>query len=179
MQIRASGIILLMLFTISCAENKRMKNDYFDSRRFFESEIQRLQASKEGLRKSLVFGDKEQFIEVRDTVNWPLELRSFAEIDLAADAFTGLFSVDTVKHGEDMQVHYLSKDSKEEIKEITIVYKRSEIEKVTFILSGENSLYNNRKVLRYNRDSGYAISGEQQVNYLAKTTYLVGASWID
>lgn len=172
-------LVLLVVFSASCTENKRTRNNYFDSRKFFEEEVQRLRSAKRGVQKGLWFDGKEQFIEIKDTVNWEGELRPFTAIDLAADAFSGAFNVDTVSDGKHSIIQYLANDSKEEIKSIKLVYTQSRLTVVTFMLTGENSLYTSSKMLRYIPDSGYVISGEQQVNYLTKTNYQAGAKWID
>jgi hypothetical protein len=172
-------VIWLVVFSASCMQDKHARNSYFDTKLFFEQEILRLQASKAGVQKGLWFDGKEQFIEIKDTVNWASELKPFTGIDLAADAFYGVFETDTVIEGNNTIMHYLARDNKEEIKSITLVYTQAQLASLTFMIAGENSLYSSCRTLRYTPDSGYVINGEQQVNFLTKTNYQAGAKWID
>jgi len=173
---RLISFLFIVLFYVSCSENstKHFQN-YFDTKKFFISTIEKFKKGNYTLSKDMSFNSKQSHVEIKN-VEWEKELSMFANIDLLKPAYRDKFHVDSTRQdSSSYTLKYTSVDSKTDIKklEITSDFFKKIPKKIVIQLSEKNNLYTSETELEYFADSAYSISGKQKTRLLESSSYLV------
>ncbi|MES2689531.1 MAG: hypothetical protein V4658_03965 [Bacteroidota bacterium] len=172
-------LFLLALTAPGCTKKEQLTNDNFNTKAFFAAETGRLEKSKHGIIKTLMFNNETRQLIIEDTVNWQQELAPFTEIDLSSDVFSQAFLVDTIMNGSSAKITYMGKDEKMELKSVVILLENNKLVRISYELYTKNSLYANRKLLVYMPDNGYRITGFQKVNLLSGSDFSIHVKWMN
>lgn len=153
-----STIVFLFCITISgCSYesdvHNNLRRDYFDVRKYFETEAAYLNEYDASLKKTLLHGlDKE--IVFNDTVDWVKEFAPFLAIDINKPAFTNGYQIDSTRN----QIKYTAKDSSFEVKSIKIQFEDKDVSRISFVLRKKNMYYYSIESLVYYARNKYAIN---------------------
>jgi hypothetical protein len=148
----------------SCGPDKTVESfKNWDSHSYFQSETERLQREHKGLQKDLFF-DKQHQTTQQPNPDWLKELEPFMSIDLQKPAYQKRFNIDTLNTGEqDYAITYLANDSQIDLRSCTIQYHNQQVVNVRIEFGQRNSIYKSSRILEYHTDSGYTISGDQDI----------------
>jgi hypothetical protein len=160
----------------ACSNPKKaiQPGSYFDIPSFFEKQIELLNTKKPRLVKRVQTNGKSAEV-VKDSANWSKELALFRSFNLNKAAFIGKFSVDSFVQEDRLTLMYKANDEKISIKSVRIQFTKNEVNWIEANKSDQNALFINSLVLRFTVDSGFAISGVECLNGLAKSSYTVSA----
>lgn len=169
-------VSLLMLFFQSCSTDKSEIQSirYFDNPGFFQSEIARLEANKASVIKTVQTDGKQEQKQVRPT-SWRDELAVFSSFDLNKSSFIGKYQVDSTEKGGLLYVNYKTLDANLSIKSCVFSFKNNQIIAAQAYKSESSLVLNSEINWRFVPDSGYSISGSQQVRGFEPTLYSVSA----
>ncbi len=144
----------------------------FDTRSFFEAQLDSLKEQHYGLVKVMHFGEKKDRIYL-DSLKWETELAPFTAIDLRKPAYTGRFLADSVVEANRIILHYHRNDKVTDIEDVWIYKQDSTITQIKIVFEEKNQLYASAKELVFTSDSGFEISGSQSVKLSPPVTYHV------
>lgn len=156
-------LIYFLFGLVACNNMQPVQHRYWDSREYFELETTRLKQQRTKLHKGLRFdGNYEQ--TQNDSPNWKHELDPFITIDLCKPGYSGRFTVDTLLLSDgEYNIEYNAKDTQTDLRSCSITSKQGKITSVKAEFGSKNTLYQSNKRYTYNSDSGYSISGYQNI----------------
>jgi len=169
-------VSLLMLVFQSCSTNKSEVQAirYFDIPGFFRSEIDALEASNSSVIKTVETDGKTEQKQVRPD-SWRDELAVFSAFDLNKSSFIGKYQVDSTIKGDLLFLNYRSLDAKLPIKNCAFTFKNSQLITAQAHKLESSLVLKSEMRWRFVPDSGYSVSGSQQVRGLEPTLYFVSA----
>jgi len=141
---------------------------YADIPGYFRSEIQRLEASRPTVEKTVKkAGESES--KTLQIADWETELSSFAAVDLNKPAYAGYITKDSAAN----VVTYTFTKPDIDLKKVEIWYDGQH--PVTFRIhrSVKNSLYETDEVLFYDSNEKYSLEKKQSVRVLGDKYYFI------
>ncbi|MET4083006.1 hypothetical protein ABIB40_002973 [Pedobacter sp. UYP30] len=165
-------VLILSLAVFSCRPEKTAKaisnNAYFDLKGYFEKEVERYNAKKPTVEKTVAINGKAEIkrLVIKD---WQRELAIFTDADINKSAWQGAFTIE--KSGSD--THYTSENKKIPVKEVFISNKFGKVAKVEVIIANVNLLYHSNDTLTYYPDSLYQIVKQQKIKLMGVKRYKI------
>lgn len=165
----AMAFAIAALF-LSCTSNQQepmTRETYFDIPTYFKGEITRLTADNPVVNKTVVKDSLSETKEIKIS-DWENELSSFVSIDLNKPVYAGILQKDSTANS----VKITASDPKVDISLVEIIYG-ADGEPVLFHIERnvENSLYDTRETLRYEKDKRYSLEKHQSVFILGDKYY--------
>lgn len=174
------ALIFFLLLIFACSIKTTSTSDFFDTKSFFNHEIELLTKQKSGVSKRFVFINNNDSIILLDSVNWQRELQVFIDLDLAKPSNQSAFIVSNTEANGLIEKSYKAIDSAQELQTVIITTdNKQNVKIIEALLTKNNSLYKASKHLRYVTDSGYSINGNQQLKLGNNNTYQVAATFIN
>lgn len=171
-------VIILLFFFLSCAPDRILsdKNLYFDTKTFFEEQIAQLSQRQVHLVKELLFNGKKELFS-SDSIDWKKELEAFVSVDLLKSAYRGRFIKDSINLNQgEYVIIYKAIDKNVDLRSVKIYFDRSKaVRSIEYDMGKNNTIYESKKRLYFSVDSGYAISGKQNVKLTEGVIYHVNA----
>jgi hypothetical protein len=171
-------VIILLFFFLSCAPDRPLSNEnhYFDTKTFFEGQIAQLSQRQVHLVKELLFNGKKELFS-SDSINWKKELEAFVSVDLLKLSYRGRFNKDSINlNQEGYVIIYNANDKNVDLKSVKIYFDRSKaVRSIEYDMGKNNTIYESGKRLYFSVDSGYSISGRQNVKLTQGVIYQVNA----
>ncbi len=172
-------LLWLMLFS-SCEENvipPQHKLQYFDLTGFMTGEIARLNKQKAPIRK-LVFLNGMTEEKQMDTTQWEAELSSFINADINKKSFLGKYAIDTFVNDAQKSIHYVALDNNLRTRWMEIHFNEDQSPALIKALQfSANTLYTTRQQLTYQPDSGFQISGSQNIRFLEPDSFFISVKF--
>jgi len=170
----------ICLFVCCSESTDRPGHAYFDTKSFFENEMNRLKQQSLYLEKEMTFGDKQE-VKLVDTVNWEEELAPFAAVDLLKPSYQGMLAVDSITLNEHQyKLVYTCDDKRVVLKRAEIVVDKQSSKPVVLLLimKDDNTVYHSEKELQYYTDSAFSIEGHQKIRMSEGVKYTISARLI-
>lgn len=169
-------VSLLMLAFQSCSTDKSEIQTirYVDIPAFFNTEIAKLQSNKTEVIKTVQTDGKTEKKQVLPN-SWKEELAVFSSFDLNKSSFIGKYQVDSTINGDLLLLNYQSLDSKLPIKSCAFTFKNGKLITAQSHKLESSLVLKSEMRWRFVPDSGYSVSGSQQVSGLEPTVYSVSA----
>lgn len=167
---------LLMLLFQSCSTDKSELQTirYFDIPGFFRAEIETLEANNSSVIKTVETDGKSEQKQVRPE-SWRDELAVFSSFDLNKSSFIGKYQVDTSINGDLLLINYQSTDVKLPIKNFAFTLKNGKLKTAQAHKLESSLVLRSEMRWKFIPDSGYFVSGSQQVKGFKPTLYSVSA----
>lgn len=168
-----------LMATVVCSCTKTtQQSPYIDTRAFFEEQISTLKQQQVAVEKHLAFGNRQEQL-VNKAVDWDKELSSFKEIDMRKPSYNGRYTIDTISNKDTgYKIRYRSADPKTDLREVIVGCADGRIQSVMAFYNKANSLYLAGKTLVYCADSGYSVTGSQEVKLGNAIDYSAGGRFI-
>lgn len=144
------------------------ENTYFDTKAFFDQELERLHTEKPEILKT-VKKDQEEETKSVTIKDWKTELTSFLEVDLKKPVYNGEFIIEKKGNTE----IYRSKNPELDIQEVILLRKEGEIQEIQIHKQIGNMLYKTRENLVYNKDAYYRIEKKQNIRVMGTNHYTI------
>lgn len=144
------------------------ENDYFDTKAFFEKELEKLNTEEPIVTKRVTKDEEEesQTVTIKD---WKTELTSFLEVDLKKPVYNGEFTIEK----EGSTEIYRSQNPELDIQEVILLQKDGEIQEIQIRKQIGNLLYKTRENLVYKKDAYYRIEKEQNIRVMGTNHYTI------
>lgn len=167
-------LISFVLLVYSCAEppNEIKSVKYFDIPAFFNEQAEILDASKPEITKVLYTNGKEETLRSKPD-SWKDELSIFSGINLNKSSYIGKYQVDSTVIDNYVVVHYTTGDKKLPVKSCTFKKTDAEIDWIEIKKEDRSLALNSELFWRFVPDSGYFVSGSQQIAKLNPSIYKV------
>lgn len=147
---------------------------YFDNPSYFEKEIQRLKDEGYGITKTLYTDGKSTQFAV-DTPRWEKELALMRSLTINKASYLGSFDMDTVADGNMMIITHSQTLKRIPVKYFELGYNNNSLKYITARSEDRTPLLNTTNYWRFVPDSGYVISGSQEIAGIKKNDYTVTA----
>lgn len=144
------------------------ENTYFDTKAFFDQELERLHTEKPEILKT-VKKDQEEETKSVTIKDWKTELTSFLEVDLKKPVYNGEFIIEKKGNTE----IYRSQNPELDIQEVILLRKEGEIQEIQIHKQIGNMLYKTRENLVYNKVAYYRIEKEQNIRVMGTNHYTI------
>lgn len=174
-------IVISAVFFLSCSDAKStnptsssVKNDYFDTQSFFQTEVDSLKKLNPEIEKT-VSKENETETKTLKIKNWENELSSFTAIDLQKPAYSSEFKIDTTGN----QVNYVAKNPELDVQRVTIKLNEAK-EPIEIIVekSTKNMLYSTDEKLTYAKGLKYSVEKNQSILVLGDNRYLIQGNFL-
>jgi hypothetical protein len=144
------------------------KSEYFDVKKYFETEIARLSNSKPSIQKTVgVNGELEtKSIIISD---WAHELSAFRDAEINRVSWKGLFTVSK----DDRIQTYRSQNDKVPVKELKVTLRSGKVHEILIVIQNKNILYNSSDTLTYVANAMYRVKKQQNIRFLSHKNYLI------
>lgn len=175
--------IFLLLISVSvfysCSTDSREIDvvQYFDVPNFFQKEIELLESRKARVIKVLSTGGESSTIT--SSPNWKKELDIFHSINLNKSAYIGKYLIDTSLMNEGFLVSYNAIEEGLPIRKLSYYTSNEQVKEIEVNKVDKSLVLSSELNLRYVPDSGYSVSGVQQIGNLQKSEYKVSAIFVN
>ena len=170
----SSILTSLILFFCACAEApkdiKMLK--YFDIPAFFKEQAERLDASKPQITKVLQTNGEEETLNSKPA-SWKEELSIFSSINLNKSSYIGKYLVDSTFEGKSVIIEYTTNDKKLPVKNCKFKKTEERLDWIEIKKLEHSLVLNSELFWRFIPDSGYFVSGSQQIAKLDPSIYKV------
>ncbi|MEX1189016.1 MAG: hypothetical protein WED33_07140 [Bacteroidia bacterium] len=169
-----SILLLLILISGSCLEtpSEIKAIQYFDIPSFFESETKRLDSSGKTEIKLLKTADEQESVSMKPE-SWKDELAIFSNIDLNKSSYIGKYVVDTSMSNNGIIVTYKTNDDKLPVKYCAFEMHADSVKWLEVRKEDKSMILSSELFWRFVPDSGYFVSGSQQIGNLSPSIYEV------
>lgn len=166
--------LLFLCVLMGCGLNQKQHNSQFNSEEYFIKQAEQLTANGFKLEQVLYYANKTDTV-VKDSVNWQKILAAFIELNPSKPQFTGRFN-EVKSTGS---TTYIAKENNLRVKKYQIEYSdKQEVDRIQIWVQEKNNLYGIEQYYYFKPDSGFVISGNQQVRVLPDAAYKVEARFI-
>jgi hypothetical protein len=175
---RTAGFCFVLFLSFSCSDpsgNKQEAN-IFNSEEYFSGEASRL-ASQVKMVTKVVGRNSEKDSGRVAVTDWKKELEPFSQCNISKPTFRNSYSVDSVSGSNTRRITYTALEPQLVIRSLEVNYAGDQIVNMQMVTAETNQLYTATRLLRYIPDSGYRISGRQEMTMGEKSDYFVEASW--
>lgn len=185
-RLKVLAMLLFLVALASCGamEQKEFNTGYYPLRSFMLEEVQRHSYNNTQMDKAVYLEGQweEQTVQPADSAAWQTELAAFMEANINLPANQGLYKVDTLFVDTDSltRITYLAtkKDLRTRYLYVYLKPGTTRPELIEAHLEQENILYSSVQDLVYMPDSGYSITGYQDVLILGLDSFAVKANFI-
>lgn len=166
-------VVTIAALFLSCTSDRKgkevIRETYFDIPGYFKGEIARLTQDNPVVNKTVVKDSLSESQEIK-IADWGNELASFVSVDLNKPAYAGVLQKDSTTK----KVNIKASDPKIDLVAVDITYGENG-EPIAFRVHRniENSLYNTRETLLYEKNKGYSLEKNQSVLILGDKYYHV------
>ena len=146
---------------------------YFDVPSFFEKEVGMLTSKNVEVSKVLsTDGETSSLTIIPD---WNKELAVFSSINLNKSSYIGKYKVDTIQHNDGILVNYNAIEKGLPVKNLSYALSDEQVSWIEVNKVDKSMILSSELHLRYVPDSGYTVSGSQQIGSLKPNEYSVSA----
>lgn len=166
-------VVTITALFLSCTSSPNgsdvIRETYLDIPGYFKGEIARLTQDNPVVNKTVVKDSLSETQEVK-IADWSNELASFVSIDLNKPAYNGILQKDSTNN----EVNITATDPKIDLVAVDVTYGENG-EPTAFRIQRniQNSLYDTRETLRYEKNKGYSLEKHQSVLILGDKYYHV------
>lgn len=154
------------------------KDNFFSFQTYFMSEAHMHQQRKTKIKKSITRSGNEE-IKMINSPDWESELRLFIDADLKKAAWVNLYQIDTLWNDSVVSVFYQSKDRSLQVKQATIILKRSQVDEIRISSSFKNFYYRSNLELVYQAGIRYEIRGSQAIRFANSQDFLISCEFLN
>lgn len=184
--LKITTLLLLLGWLSSCGvtEEQDFNTGYYPLRSFMLDEVQRHTTEQTQMEKAVYMDQtwEEKTVQPADSAAWHTELAAFMEANINLPANQGLYKVDTLFVDTDSltRITYLAtkKDLRTRYLYVYLKPGSTRPDLIEAHLEQENILYSSVQDLVYVPDSGYSITGYQDVLILGLDSFAVNATFI-
>lgn len=166
----------LFLINVSCSEKKKTENrenKFFNLKKYFEKESQRLDKQKPKITKFAKLNDLIDTLKTKE-INWKSELEIFANADINKPAWQDSYKIDTIKKENNiLKISYLAKNEELAVKEILLKKQANKIAEIKIKTKNQNILFENQQELIYFPDSLIIIKGSQDLIFSSPNDFKI------
>ena len=174
---RTAGFCFVLFLFFSCSESPTTtEENVFNSENYFSAEASRLAAKLKTVTK-VVGRNSEMDSGVVTITDWKKELEPFSQCNISKPTFRNSYRVDSVSGSNTRHITYTAMEPRLVVRMLEINFSGDQVAAVHMVTAEENQLYSATRNLHYVPDSGYRISGKQEMAMGKKTDYFVEASW--
>lgn len=146
---------------------------YFDVPGFFKKEVEMLTSKSTEVYKVLSTDGQTSSLTI--IPNWEKELAVFSSINLNKSSYIGKYQVDTIERNGSILVNYNALEKGLPVKNLSYSLFNEQISWVAVNKVDKSMILSTELHLRYVPDSGYTVSGSQQIGSLQPNEYSVSA----
>lgn len=171
-------LILLFLLNACGVEQKREARSLFDSKAYFEQEIERLNKQKVSIEKQVRMDEDTQRIEL-DTVDWEAELALFLRSNINKPALVDEYETDSlIEEGKLRAVHYQTQKEGLKTRKLSLYFRDDSIRRIEIFNKTKNTVYGAEQHLRYEPAVGYEMRDTQQVQLVGTNLFSVKVAFL-
>jgi hypothetical protein len=151
---------------------------FFSLKKYFASEIKRLEASKTLARKVVLFNDKRDET-ANETLNYAKELEVFLHSDINKLSWRDKYRGDTVlQQGAIQRITYTALDEQLKTRKVSIYFAHNYVAQVEIHNRLKSIIAETWQDLRYQAAKGYRISGQQNMRAAGNAKVGVEVSFV-
>ena len=170
------------LFLASCAVPSINNTDqptgtFFDLKGFFKEEVAYLAQQPIQVQKTIRQNGKEESKKVAIT-DWERELSFFSESDINKPSWRDQYSIDSVRTGNKLLLHYKSKDENLSTQVLDIEIVGDTVQSIVVIKNINNQVYTTQQYLTYLPKKHYKINQTQEIVFFSEDDYSIEASYL-
>jgi hypothetical protein len=170
-------LLLLTLFISSCNKNETLKIDkYFDLKKYFTAEADRLQKQELRLKKDLLKGGNSETVII-DSVNWTKTLASFTSCDINKPSWINSYTIDSIRSDNTLLLMYRAKEQTLIIQKLEIVLTNDKVSSINIDKSRTNFYYTSTENYQYT-PLGFTMKGKQKVLLMDEVNYIIQGKFI-
>ncbi len=170
---------LFIVLLIGCSQKEPVNKDlrYFDLQRFFNSEAQRLSASKAQLKKSTLF-DGQHDSTILTQPDWHKEFALLMHADINKPAWKNSFVIDTVNHDSILLIRYTATENHIAVRLLEVTRVKGEVIKIHCKSVADNFVYATTQEMWYAPHEGFSVWGSQKVLWFYEKRYEIKTAFI-
>ena len=173
--------LLLILFFSSCdnqtGKSKEEVKTYFDIKNYFLQQAKLLSDGNVYLKKKIIKDGKTEE-KLFSIVDWQKELKPFSDCNINKPAWAHSYVADTLFSEGKLSVKYITRDITLPIKEIKLNFENNRLVRMFIHKQTSNSYYTAKNDYVFETDSGFVITGLQEVMLADKTIYSIAAKFV-
>ncbi len=171
-------IIILIFSCNGKTENSTSEvKTYFDLKEYFVQQAKTLQANTAYLQKKITKDGKVEQ-KIFNQVDWQKELKPFSDCDINKPAWINSYLMDTVFSNYNTILKYSARETSLPIQQLIVVFENDKLRQLTINKQSANSYYTAKNDYVFVPDSGFTITGSQEVMLAQKTNYSITAKFM-
>jgi hypothetical protein len=170
-------ILVSTLNSCSSSSKEIVAIKYFDVPDFFDKEVGTL-SSKNAQVSKVLSSNGETSTLVINPKSWKKELSVFSSIDLNKSSYIGKYQVDTIASDRRLNITYIALDDNVPVQDLSYAVSDKQVLWIEVNKEDKSMILSTDLHLRYVPDSGYSVSGYQQIGALDPNEYSVSAEFV-
>ena len=158
---------ILIYFASCSSETPTTTLKLYNTGGLIRKDIVQLNKNKARLIKSADYNGNKENIQL-DSVNWNKELELITASNISEKYLS--YSINSTKLNNDSVVTYSAKESKLDVRKMTIVFNQGVVKKLTIERMKENAFYYSKQEIEYVPQTYFSIYTKEKM-ILSDTTY--------
>ncbi|MBL0047110.1 MAG: hypothetical protein IPP32_03325 [Bacteroidetes bacterium] len=170
---------LFIVLLVGCSQMEPVNKDlrYFDLQRFYDSEAQKLSASKAQLKKTTLF-DGQRNSTILTQPDWHKEFALLMLADINKPAWKNSFRIDTVKHDSTLLIRYTATENHIAVRLLEVTRVMGEVVKIHCKSVADNFVYATTQEMWYAPQEGFRVFGSQKVLWFYEKRYEIKTAFM-
>lgn len=168
MKLAGIGFLIIVCSACTANEQKVQIDSYFNLKKYFEKEADRLNKLNLRIDKSVSINNdiEKKQVKIKDFKN---EFSTFIASDINKASWKGMFKVNQKENS----LLYTTENEKIPVKKVEVHYLNKKLTSIQIILVTDNILYHSLDTLNYFPDSLYEIKKLQKIKLIKEKKYVI------